>query len=143
MWKRLDNVGKYISFNVELTKFAFFYRNHHHISLIILKLCLLLFFGKHSGAFLSFFNREDTTGILIKIHALRTLSNSHLFFVSLVLDSIQLKVFFWIDTYWTDDALLDILKLVKSNLLSNCLIPLSKLLEEFAEQVQSLVYFVI
>ena len=143
MWKGTDTVGKYVSFVVELNKFAFFCRNHHHISLLIMKSCLLLFYGKPSGAFLSFFDGEDTTGIVIKIHALRTLSSSLVFFVSLLVDSIQLKVFFRIYSYCTDDALLDVFKLVKFNLLSYCLVPLSELLKEFAEQVQSLVYFVI
>ena len=115
MWKGTDTVGKYVSFVVELNKFAFFYRNHHHISLLIMKPCLLLFYGKPSGALLSFFDGEDATGIVIKIHALRTLSNSLVFFVSLLVDSIQLKVFFRIDSYCTDDALLDVFKLIKSN----------------------------
>ena len=54
MWKGTDTVGKYV-FAAELTKFAVFYGNHHHISFLILKLCLLLFFGKPTGAFLNFF----------------------------------------------------------------------------------------
>ena len=58
----------------------------------------------------------NTTGIVVEIHSVRTLMNTLMFFVGLTVYTVQFKLLLWVDTYHVDDAMLNVFKLVKSNL---------------------------
>ena len=86
------------------------------MSVFILKTSLLLIFSKAHATFLSFFDGQYATSIVVEVHAFGTLSHTLVFLVGFIIYSIEFEVLLGVNANGTDDSVLNVLEFVKTNL---------------------------
>ena len=109
----------------------------------ILKTGLLLLFSKPPTTFFSFFDGQYAAAIVVKVHALGTLSHSLVFLVCFMIYSVEFEVLIGVDADGADDSMLDVLEFVETDLLTYSFISLIKLSKELPGQIQPVLYVIV